>query len=44
MNNNNNDSFISDISDSPYKVMPEKKIMFKILDKHQSVLTDKKKR
>eukprot|EP00347_Sterkiella_histriomuscorum_P000442 403375851 len=43
-NNNNNESFISEISDSPYKIMPEKKIMFKILDKHQQVLNNKKKR
>ncbi|CDW77560.1 UNKNOWN [Stylonychia lemnae] len=38
------DSQISEQSDSPYKKLSEKRIMFKILDKHQQVLNNKKKR
>lgn len=40
----NNSSLISDLSESPYKKLTEKELLFKILDKHQSAMMDKKKR
>ena len=37
-------SSVSDVSESPYKRLSEKEVFFKILDKHQDALADKKKR
>lgn len=37
-------STISDLSESPYKSMNEKELFFKILDKHQEAMSDRKKR
>ena len=38
------DTSISEISDSPYKSMSEKEILFKVLDKHSEAMKDRKKR
>lgn len=35
---------ISDLTESPYKKLSEKQLFFKVLDKHQEAMSDKKKR
>ena len=35
---------ITEMTESPYKKLSEKELMFKVLDKHQDAMNDKKKR
>jgi hypothetical protein len=37
-------STISELSESPYKKLTEKELLFKVLDKHQVTISDRKKR
>ncbi|TNV79921.1 hypothetical protein FGO68_gene17360 [Halteria grandinella] len=41
---NQQDSMISDLTESPYKKLSEKELLFRVLDIHKDAMNDKKKR
>ena len=38
------ESSISEMSESPYKLMDEKQLIFKVFDKHNEAMSDRKKK